>query len=143
MRNLVLAVLLVLLSQPVQAMTVEVLYENCKPLAQRGFELADADDVVAIFKDASCEGYMLATIEQLGDICNGYRYLKKEYQDDAGLQDLIGNIGAFVGNHGTSATVKNMNAAIQLFINYAEENPQDWQYTPRGRDWLTKAFPCD
>ena len=86
---------------------------------------------------------MLATIEQLGDICNGYRYLKKEYKDDAGLQDLIGNIGAFVGIHGTSATVKNMNAAIQLFINYAEENPEDWEYTPRGRDWLTKAFPCD
>ena len=66
MRNLVLAVLLALLSQPVQAMTIEVLYENCKPLSQRGFELADADDVVAIFKDASWKAICLLRLNSWG-----------------------------------------------------------------------------
>ena len=139
MRLLVTTIILTLMAQPVWAMTLEGLYNTCKPYADRGFKLSDSSDVVGVYKDGICEGYVIATIEQLQSVCLVYEWAKKE---KAHLPDYVAGTKLAATVHGTSANLGNLNAVIQLIVNYAAANPEEWEFTPNATDWLPKAFPC-
>ena len=139
MRLFLTAMILTMLAQPVSAITIESLYKNCKPYADRGFENAKVDDVVGLYAEALCLGYMIATIEQLNSICGDYQRVKKEYSDRPDL--VLGFRGAATINS-TSAELKDLNSVIQTFVNFAAANPDKWDFTPLSYLWLKDAFPC-
>lgn len=139
MRHLLTIIILAMLAQPAWASTNRILYDSCKPYADRGFDIASTDDVVGIYSDGVCLGYILATIEQLQNICKVYDWAKTQHSD---RPDLVNGARVAAMAHGTSATIDDSDAVIQLFINYAAANPTEWEYTPDATDWLTQAFPC-
>ena len=139
MRFFLTAVILTMLSQPVAATTIESLYENCKPFADRGFENSEPDDVIGLYADALCIGYMVATVEQLNSLCDDYQRIKKDYSDRPDL--VLGFRGAAMLN-GTSAELEDLNAVIQTFVNFAGANPDKWDSTPLSFLWLKDIFPC-
>ena len=139
MRFLLTAVILSMFAQPVSASTIESIYSSCKPYADRGFENAKVDDVLGLYGDGICLGYMIATIEQLNALCDDYKRIKKEYSDRPDL--VLGFRGAAKIN-GTSADLDDLNAVIQAFVNFAATNPDKWDMPPLSFLWLSKAFPC-
>ena len=139
MRALLLTtIILTMLAQPVWAINNETLYKACKPLAERGYTRSKDTP----FSDGLCVGYVAAAIEQAQYLCQltpDYKDLTSSWPDGhAARSGLYWATLMF----GTSATTKDLNAVIQSFLNWAEENPNDWQYWPKSTYWLASKFPC-
>lgn len=131
--------LLALLAKPAWSTTVEVLYGWCKPLADRGFNLATQDDVGGLFRDAMCKTYIGASIEHAQRVCLDLDWVEKDYSD---RPDIVNGYAVAAALNGTSAELEDIDAAIQAFVNFAAANPNKWDHTPEVQLWLVKDFPC-
>ena len=127
-----------MLTQPVSAMSNEALYDMCKPYVDKGYEMADVNDSLSIYSQGLCQKYIIALIEQLSEVCKIQDWAKEYHPDKP---DLILDVKIAAGVHGTSADLSNLNAVIQLFVNYAAANSTKWEYRPDAGEWLTQEFP--
>ncbi len=138
MRFILATTILAILAQPVFAVTNEYLYKACKPFAERGFSLSEDQ----LWNDGICVGYIAAAIEQAEYLCQltpDYEDITSSWPDgDAARRGLFWATLLF----GASATTKDLNAVVQSFLNWAEQNPADWQYHPKSTYWLASKFPC-
>lgn len=94
--------------------------------------------------DLSCSGYIIGRIEAASQICDAYQYAFEQRKNGEGnwsLEELYG-LGAMAKHYGTSADVRDTDAVIQSFINWAERNPREWEYTPDASEWLSELWPC-
>ena len=141
MRTLIYAALLTMLAQPVWAITTEGLLKSCKPFADNAFELSNPKDPRSSLSDGICAGHMVSTVEQASALCSEYKQLKKWFSDREYAQESLNFFKTFAHKNGTSATLKDIYAVIQTFINWAEANPAKWRETP-NKLWLSETFPC-
>ena len=143
MRLILTTIILTMLAQPVWATTNGLLYKSCKPFADRAFTL-DPDTYVNHFKDGLCAGYISAAIEQAHHLCSSlstYREFTSRYDGNIGDAANLGH--QFASKlYGTSATVSDLDAVIQAFVNWAATNPQMWDATPNTSLWLSNLFHC-
>ena len=142
MRLFLTAVILTLLAQPALSMTNEGLLQSCKPFANRGFEYANQNDPIGIFKDGLCLGYMYGAIEQMAYLCESYDKAVELFPGGEAAQIRLDGYAIIAEHHATSATGHNVNAVIQAFINHAEKNPESWENWPDASRWLVPLFPC-
>jgi hypothetical protein len=97
------------------------MYNACKPVAgSKSFNL----EGMALFKAGYCLGMVVAVAQELGMNCIFFK--DKPFLPKAAV--LSGSAAALT----------------QAFVNYARDNPQDWQDLPS--DGLSRAFqqyfPC-
>ena len=138
MRKIISAIFFILVAQSAMAMSNETLYKDCKLHARNGFSLAESEGDLELISQSYCEGYMLGIIEKAQNICNFFKSSKTD--SSAEFQDRW-RFAAYA--FGTSAKNDNLHAIILSFINWAEDNPEKWSYTPHARDWLYQKWPCD
>ena len=131
MRLIFTTLIFSMLTQPVHAATNGLLYKSCKPFADRAFTL-DPDTYANNFTDGLCAGYIAAAIEQANHLCSSlstYREITSRYDGNAGDAANLGH-QFNLKPYGTSATVSDLDAVIQAFVNWAGTNPQMWDATP-------------
>jgi len=139
MRLILTTIILTMLAQPVWAASVQQLYQWCKPMVDRGFKDATSIDVVGALFDGLCTGYMLATIEQANQLCRDISVVEENYSD---RPDIVIGFKTAARLRGTSATLKNLDAVTQTFVNFAAANPDKWEYRPNSKLWLNEKYPC-
>ena len=142
MRLLLTTIILTMLAQPVLAVTIEGLNRVCKTYANNSFEYGD--DLADIVDATMCTAYVAAVIDSAHSVCVSYKDtadILKEATDETAKGVLTGSLMMAKFN-GSGATLDNLNAAIQAFLNYAANNPKDWQYHPSPYPWLSETFPC-
>ena len=97
----------IMFTSPANALATGHLYEYCKPLAARGFKVVDNNDI-------QCLVYFDAVLGFARKIC---------FETKTTNLDITRL--AFGIEPGMS---KNLNAAIQSFINNVAKVPEDWEY---------------
>lgn len=97
----------IMFASPANALSTGHLYEYCKPLADRGFKFVDSNDI-------QCLIYFDAVLGFARKIC---------FETKTTNLDITRL--AFGIEPGMS---KNLNAAIQSFINDVAKAPEDWEY---------------
>jgi hypothetical protein len=127
MRLILTTIILILFSQPVWAMSNEILYKNCRVYADNNFSLSSEDypDWPDYTDAVVCAAYIRATIDAANFIClfSEDRFTKRIW--------------------GASADNDDLNAVAQSFLNHAKANPAQWEYIPYYPEWLSNNFPCD
>ena len=142
MRIILATIAFVMLATPSWAMDNEDLLDSCKVYANNNFTLSGLSDL-KLLKASSCLGYMVSALEQSIIICSMAKEIaQSSFESDIEEYMLIGGSVAFA-SIGTSATHENINAIIQTYINYANDNPKEWEYYPSKQDWLTNNWPCE
>ena len=142
MRIILATIAFVMLATPSWATSNEVLLDSCKVYANNNFNVDGLSDI-KLLKASTCVGYMVSALEQSIIICNMAKEIdQSSFESDIEEYLLIGGSLAFA-SIGTSATHENINAIIQTYINYANDNPKEWEYYPSMQDWLTNNWPCE
>lgn len=113
---------------PAFAITAGTVYEYCKPYANRGFQVAEDEDVYCVLAVNS-------VVEAAQQTCGWLEYGKKN-----GSAMPSSNIVAMIA---ASENIE-INAAIQSFLNWAEKNPDFWDNTFAASHgpWLGRVWRC-
>ena len=114
MRLILITIILTMLAQPALAKTTGDLFRECKPWANNGFSGGG-------LTEAQINGAMSCISFQAGIIHLGFFAC----QDGGSETRLI---------YGTSIT--DTTVMTQRFLNWAEANPDEWEYTTDPRAWI-------
>ena len=114
------------ISHHAKAADIETLVERCTPWADAGFSANSYDSSAAL-----CLGYFVATIELLGQLCTYSRN---------------GDSGPVIRVYASDVLPsRNTKSAIRSFLNWANNNPQNWSYSAItfSDEYITSKWPCD
>ena len=118
------------------AFNIEDLYKKCKPFQNNGFTLDNLNETQQ--QNALMCLSHLDALRKLG--YKNCAYLKKAYENK-----MI-NITAFETLSSLIANDKDtqINAVITSFVNFAENKPQKWKYTPSNynEEFIGNIYPC-
>ena len=131
----ILSLTMIFISFGANALTIEELYKQCRPYQNNGFEfrnLSESQNRKAI----ACMTY-LAGIRDTGLAnCEMMREYNKMKFIDKNKLEIMSNLSA-------NANVL-IDQVITSFTNYAENNTENWMYSPTvyASKFLYKKFPC-
>ena len=118
MRLILTTILLTVLVQPVYAKTNLELYKECKPFANNGFSFAGLSETQQ-FGAIACSAFQAGVIHLAQFVCH------------AATNPVDRQL------FGTSIT--STQVLTQRFINWAEANPDKWEYTADPSWWIVKT----
>ena len=137
MRVFLTTIILTMLVQPASAATVESIYKNCKPYADSGFELPQ--DTTGVLNSVMCIGYITATIENASVVCTATNLARHAVGGAKERELAITIVDALAQDLGSGATLVNLNAAIQAFLNFAGKTKL-WDSEPTATSGSPKPF---
>lgn len=115
MRLMITTIILTMLIQPLNAKTNIQLYKECKPYANNGFSIRGLNESHQ-FGAVACVAFQAGILHLAAEICQfGF------YERDRQL-------------FGTS--IASTEILTQKFLNWAEANPEKWEYFTNPSDWL-------
>ena len=133
-QNLVIIILLATLSNvsPSYALNSGLVYEWCKPYADRSFQ---TEKVEQGENDIKCVLAVTTLKEAAQSTC---QWLKRAAEQGAAIPNQT-----FLGLIAANETVET-NAAIQSFVNWARDNPDWWNnsFTEAHALWLGLKWEC-
>ena len=136
MKLLITTLTMIFISFGAHAFNVETLYKYCKPYQNNGFSW-DNLSKSKIQDGIICISYFRGLGEAGYGTCD---YFRRVY--DRGLID----IKAFKTLSSLTANEKfgSVTQIITSFINFAENNPQHWKYSPYNytNKYISEKFPC-
>ena len=102
-----------------KAANVGLIYEWCKPFADRAFKLENT-------KDLACQVYFQGIADTAGQLC--FLAKDRDYKDKV---KALGGEAALIGvehllQFSSDDFSKNKNAVIQMFVNDAKDHPENW-----------------
>ena len=122
MRILLTTIFLAFLAQPVWATSIGELYKSCKPFANNGFEMDGLSESQKLY-GLSCWSFHEGARSAAYSICK---------------------LGSSVGTSGEAKTlfatsITNTNVVVQRFINWAEDNPDEWDKPALPFIWMANT----
>ena len=142
MRIILATIAFVLFSLPSWAVNNEYLRENCKTYADNNFSLEGLDNLKLV-KASFCMGYMVSALEHGIIMCKTATELSKSTFDTEIQEYMLMGGSLSYSSWGTRANHNDINAIIQSYINWANENPKEWNAYPSSNQWLSNNWPCE
>ena len=135
MKLLITTLAMIFISFGANALSVEKLYKDCKPYQSNGFSTKNLSFEKQI-SSIACLSY-LRGIRDKGDLnCKYLKGIKKAKAIDI---ESLRVLSLLLANSKAS-----ISSVITSFINYAENHPENWKYTPDtySKEYLSDKFPC-
>ncbi len=141
MKKLLLILSLVLLSFSANAISVEHLYSDCKPVKSNGFG-SEALTKKQMDSARFCMTYFLGMAEQGYRNCITLDTLLKINKEN--LSSRVLKILKYNANSNPQVNPNNLKVIITTFINFAENNSDKWgePVIAHSEKFLSSKFPC-
>ena len=135
MKLLITTLTMIFISFGASAVSVESLYKQCKPFQSNGFAFENLS-TKNVQNAIACLSYLAGMRDTGLANCQMMREYNKMKFIDKNKLEIISNLSANANVH--------IDQVITSFTNYAENNSDEWKYSPTvyASKYLYKKFPC-